>query len=275
MPTITAPGCELDWTLLDLSPPWAPATETIVFHHGLGANQNIWAEWLPLLAGTCRILCFDMRGHGRSRAEPGAALSMDALTDDLFAVMDAAGVHAAHLVGESIGGTIVLNACLRQPNRVATLTVCNGAHQGGSIQAVHDWKRIIDNAGMEGWSRHMMQCRFFEGGIPAALRDWYQREQARTDPDVLLRGVAALVGADLAGRLAEVGAPVLLIHPDASPFIPVEVMVAFQRGLPDGRLNVIGHARHGMPVSHAKTCAALLRDFLAETGRHGVAPNLV
>ena len=266
MPTTTVPGAVLDWTLLDLAPPWSPAAGTIVFQHGLGANQGIWAEWLPLLAGRYRILRFDMRGHGRSRAEPAAALGMDALTDDLFAVMDAAGVERAHLVGESIGGTIVLNAALRAPDRAATLTVCNGAHKGGSIQAVHDWKRIIEETGMEGWSTHMMGCRFYDGAIPEPLRQWYHQEQARTDPGVLLRGVAALVGADLEGRLGEVRPPVLLIHPDASPFIPVEVMAAFHRGVPDGRLHVIGRAKHGMPVSHARTCAALLRDFLDDHG---------
>ena len=266
MPITEVPGSLLDWTLLDLTPPWDPAAGTIVFQHGLGANQQVWAEWLPHLIGRYRILRFDMRGHGRSGVEPGAALDMEVLTDDLFAVMDAAGVERAHLVGESIGGTIVLNAALRHPDRVATLTVCNGAHRGGSIQAVHDWRRIIDDSGMEGWSTHMMGCRFFDGGIPDGLRRWYHREQAKTDPDVLLRGVAALVGADLDDRLEQVRPPVLLIHPDSSPFIPVEVMAEFQRGVPDGRLHVIGRARHGMPVSHAATCAALLRDFLAEKG---------
>lgn len=266
MPMTAVPGSVLDWSLLDLTPPWSPAAGTIVFQHGLGANQGIWAEWLPLLIGTYRILRFDMRGHGRSPAQAGAALSMEGLTDDLFAVMDAAGVERAHLVGESIGGTVVLNAALRQPDRVATLTVCNGAHKGGSIKSVDDWKRIIDETGMAGWSTHMMRCRFHDGAIPPSLHSWYQQEQARTDPDVLLRGVAALVGADLDQKLDQVRPPVLLIHPDASPFIPVEVMAEFRRGVPNGRLHVIGHAKHGMPVSHGVTCAALLRDFLAEMG---------
>jgi pimeloyl-ACP methyl ester carboxylesterase len=54
-----------------------------------------------------RVLRFDMRGHGASTwAERASALTLDELTDDLFAVMDAAGVVQAHLVGESIGGTL-------------------------------------------------------------------------------------------------------------------------------------------------------------------------
>ena len=75
----------------------------------------------------------------------------------------------------------------------------------------------------------------------------------------------ALVGADTRPRLAGLAVPVLLLHPDASPFIPVSLMADFRNALPNARLNVIGIARHGLPFSHAATCAALLADFLAET----------
>jgi pimeloyl-ACP methyl ester carboxylesterase len=112
----------------------------------------------------------------------------------------------------------------------------------------------------------MMRHRFFDGSIPAPLRSWYEQEQARVSPDVLLRGVAALIGADLSPRLPSLRAPVLLLHPDSSPFIPVPVMVDLQSRLPDARLHVFGHAKHGLPVSHARQCAAILRAFLDERG---------
>ena len=71
-----------------------------------------------------------------------------------------------------------------------------------------------------------------------------------------------LVGTDLSARLKDVRCPVLLLHPDGSPFIPVPVMAELHRLLPDAELNVIGHARHGLPYSHAEQCASLLRTFL-------------
>jgi pimeloyl-ACP methyl ester carboxylesterase len=39
-------------------------------------------------------------------------------------------------------------------------------------------------------------------------------------------------------------------------------MAELHRLLPNAQLNVIGHARHGLPYSHAKQCASLLRTFL-------------
>src|SRR4051812_18581057 len=167
------PGCSLSWSLLDLTPPWVTAPETIVMHHGIGANRHIFDGWLPALIGTHRILRFDMRGHGESRPAEDRPLDLDRLADDLFAVMDAVRVERAHLLGESIGGTIVLNAALRMPERVTTLTVSNGAHLGASIQSVAGWERMIRQDGMAAWSDFMMRGRFHPGAISAAQHDWF------------------------------------------------------------------------------------------------------
>ena len=69
--------------------------------------------------------------------------------------------------------------------------------------------------------------------------------------------------ADLTAGLGEIRCPTLLLHPDGSPFIPVPIMAELHRLLPDAELNVFGHARHGLPFSHAVQCSACLRDFLA------------
>jgi pimeloyl-ACP methyl ester carboxylesterase len=64
--------------------------------------------------------------------------------------------------------------------------------------------------------------------------------------------------------------PVLLMHGDSSPFIPVPVMTDLKARLKEARLQVFAHARHGLPFSHGRQCAATLRAFLAEVaGRDG------
>jgi pimeloyl-ACP methyl ester carboxylesterase len=254
----------------DLTPPWPAEAETILFHHGLGASSRIWAPWLPLLAERYRLVSFDMRGHGRSvPREPGAALSLDLLVEDMFAVADAAGVERFHLVGESIGGTIGLKAAIARAARIRTLTVSNGAHIGGSIQSIDDWKEVMDAGGMTGWSQHMMPRRFFDGAISPEMWRWYEREQASASSDVVLEAVRLLAGADLSPGLDKLRMPVLLLHGDSSPFIPVAVMADLKSRLPDARLQVFAHARHGLPFSHGKECARVLREFLEDIGAAG------
>jgi pimeloyl-ACP methyl ester carboxylesterase len=256
------PRCTLSWSLIDMTPPWVSAPETVVMHHGIGATRNIFAAWLPRLIGTHRILRFDMRGHGASARPQDAPLDLDRLTDDLFAVMDEAGVGRAHLLGESIGGTIVLNAALRAPERVATLTVSNGAHLGASIESVAGWERMIRTEGMTAWSDFMMQRRFHPGALSPAQAEWFASQQASACPDTVLRMLTALVGADLTPQLPSLRPPLLLLHPDNSPFIPVPVVAGLRDLVPGARLHVIGGARHGLPFSHPRTSVKIFLDLL-------------
>jgi pimeloyl-ACP methyl ester carboxylesterase len=265
MSKVVVAGCELYYEIVDLTPPWIGGAPTILFHHGLGSTSGIWSEWLPALIDRFRILRFDLRGHGRSGIPDSTVpISLDGLADDVFAVADEAGVERFHLVGESIGGTIAINAALHQPERILTLTVSNGAHLGSSIEAVRDWQQIIETSGMEAWSKRMMRCRFFDGTISGDMWQWYEREQARVSPDFLLDALRVLVGADLSSDLKLLTMPILLMHGDSSPFIPIAVMADLKGKLQRSRLQIFAHARHGLPFSHAKECAEALRRFLDE-----------
>jgi pimeloyl-ACP methyl ester carboxylesterase len=272
MPSVSVPGSVLHYDATDLTLPWIAEPQTILFHHGLGASSRTWAAWLPVLADRFRLVRFDMRGHGKSSAPVGApaetgggeTLSLELLANDVFAVADAAGARQFHLVGESIGGTIALLAASRRAERVQTLTVSNGAHLGGSIQNINDWRDIMDAGGMPGWSQHMMPKRFFDGAISEPMRGWYEQEQASAAREFVLEAVRLLAGADLSPELDRLRMPVLLLHADSSPFIPVSVMAELKSRLTDARLQVFAHARHGLPFSHATQCAQSLRRFLEE-----------
>ena len=208
-----------------------------------------------------------MRGYGRSHI-PAAdfAWSLDLMVDDLFAVADAAGLQRFHLVGESIGGTVALAAALARPQRIATLTVSNGAHLGASIQRVEAWRRQLDEGGVKAWSDAFLRDRFHDDALSPEQRAWFAAQQEKWPRESILNALRVLIGTDLSSRLKDIAQPTLLLHPDGSPFIPVPVMAELHRLLPDAELNVIGHSRHGLPYSHATVCASLLRAFLDRKG---------
>jgi pimeloyl-ACP methyl ester carboxylesterase len=268
VPAIDFRGAPIHYDVLDRRLPWRrDEDEVIVFHHGLGACADVWCGWETALAGRFRMLRLDMRGHGRSRLPAGHEWSIDGLADDLEAVVNDADLERFHLVGESIGGTAALAYAARHPDRVITLTVSNGAHKGEDIQNLEPWQRIIDEGGMAAWSAHMMNMRFHDGALDAARWRWYEAQQATCDPRCVVPAAQALSGADLTPALARITAPALILHPDASPFIPVAVMAELQAALPDARLRVFAHAKHGLPFSHATACTGELVEFL------GVGPT--
>ena len=260
--SVSRAGGAIAFDVIDHVAPWLSPAPTVLFHHGLGARSACWDGWTPALAGRHRLVRFDMRGHGASPLPAGFRWSLSALVDDLLAVADAAGAERFHLVGESTGGTVVLATAARLPERVLSVTVSNGAHRGGSIRNLEPWRRIIREEGMAGWSTHMMSQRFFDEVLTEAQRRWYETQQASADPDAILGVAAMLLGADLRPELDRVTCPVLLLHPDSSPFIPVETTAALKCALPDARLRVFAHTRHGLPFSHAAECAAAVAEFI-------------
>lgn len=259
------PTGALHYEVIECTAASAARAETIVFHHGIGASAAVWDGWLPQLVDRYRIVRFDMRGYGRSHIpSAGFEWTLDGFVDDVIAVADSAGVDRAHLVGESIGGTIVLRCATLHPNRVATLTVSNGADVGAPLQKVHAWQKQIDEQGIKAWSDQFMRDRFYDGALTDEQWKTYAAAQEGWSRDSILNALSVLVGTDLRGDLARICRPVLLLHGDSSPFIPVKVMVDMHERLPDSRLQVFAHAKHGLPYSHAAECSALLRKFLAD-----------
>ena len=267
MPYADSAGTRIHYEVVDQVVPWETRRDTIVFHHGIGADPGIWAGWRPQLADRYRLVTFDMRGYGRSDVPTSKSQwSMDALSGDLLAVADASGAGRVHLVGESLGGTVALYCATRNAARVNTVTVSNGAHLGASIERAEAWRAQIDEQGIRAWSEAFMHDRFYDDALDEAQRRWFAERQEAWTRDSILSALSVLIGTDLRDALPNVRCPVLLLHGDSSPYIPAHVMADLHGQLPDSRLKVFARARHGLPFSHAAQSASALRAFLDKRG---------
>lgn len=254
----------LYYDICDIVPAWIENPKTIVFHHGIGANTHIWAQWLPVLASRYRLVRFDMRGFGKSeQAAQDFHWSFEALVDDLLKVADAAGAQKFHLVGESIGGTVALACALSSQDRLASLTLSNAAARGGLVSNVANWRDVLDKSGQTGWAKLLMASRFHPGALDPALHAWYLRVHETCSMDATLALADLLLGADLTPRLGETKVPTLLLSPQSSPFISLEVMAQMRAAIPGAELQLFVHSKHGLPLSHGHACAETLSAFLA------------
>ena len=262
MPTLARPHGPLHYEVTDVTAPWGGAAETILFHHGLGITSDIWLDWLAPLADRYRLVRFDCRGFGRSSVPgPGFAWSMDLLAEDALAVARAAGADRVHYVGESLGGTLGLHLAIHHPSAIRSLTLCSTAHRGGSIQRVHEWRAYIGAHGMAAWSRMMMDLRMAPD-VSARFREWFDAEQAKCSADAILDLADVLVGTDVSDRLGDIAAPTLVLHPDASPFIPLAMALELHTRVPRSEIRIFPGARHALAHTHARECAGALREFL-------------
>ena len=134
--------------------PVDPAKPAVVFVHGAASDHSVWLLQSRYFAHHGKgVLAVDLPGHGRSA---GPALgSVDAIAAWLPAVLDAAGLAQAALVGHSLGALAVLACAARHPARVAKVALLGPAVPMEVSEALLDAAKANDHVAYElinGWS---------------------------------------------------------------------------------------------------------------------------
>ena len=265
-------GTKLHYEVTPSAPLLGRGNDAVLMIQGLGADISGWAFQRLVFATRHRVVALDNRGAGRS-AKPAGPYALTQMADDALAVLDAAGIERAHVVGASMGGAIAQILAIRHPERVASLVLaCTSCrNQAWRRQLLESWMHIAATDGMHALGRSAM--RWLVG--PRSLR--------RFAPALGLVG-PMLFGAPAAGFVSQceaiLAAPDSMIDALGSITAPTLVVVGNQdiltpRGdseelaerIPGAELVVIAGAAHGLMVEHATTFNRVVLDFLARTRR--------
>lgn len=197
--------------------------------------QNIelawgWPDIVEMLERFGRIgryLHYDKRGTGASdriRRPPG----LDERVDDMRAVMDAAGIDRAHLLGNSDGGATALLFAAAYPDRVHTVVLYGS---GATVVPPDQPPEVVER-----WIEQQRQVvplwgtpasPWVDGFAPSVagdqrFRDWHQRyERACCDSETLLDLLLMSIHTDVREALPDVRCPVLLLHRSDDPIVDV------------------------------------------------------
>lgn len=102
------------------------AKPTVIFIHGVLNDHSVWILQTRYLAHHgWNVLAVDLPGHCRSAGDPPA--TVEDAADFVIALMDAAGLDKAALVGHSFGSLVALEAAARAPERVSQLVLVGTA----------------------------------------------------------------------------------------------------------------------------------------------------
>lgn len=110
----------------------------IILIHGLAASIEIWEKVIPGLAAKHRVIAFDLPGFGEAD-KPDAPYDAPYFVRQLKALMDALDIPKAHLVGSSLGGSLIVRFSEAHQDRIASATL---AAPGGFGAGVHFFLRI-------------------------------------------------------------------------------------------------------------------------------------
>ena len=99
----------------------------ILFVHEFAGDYRSWDDQMRYFARGWRVVTMSARGYPKSDAPTDEALyGQDFFTADIVAVMDAAGIEMAHLVGLSMGAYAALRVGMEHPQRVLSVVAAGG-----------------------------------------------------------------------------------------------------------------------------------------------------
>lgn len=216
-------------------------------------ESPVWRHWLRYFAQAGRFIRYDERGCGLSDWHDGE-LSLDLWTNDLAAVIDAAGIAGpVTLLGISQGAATCINYTIRHPERVGRMILyggyARGASRRGSPQAATAYRAMIDLARVAWGSdnpsfRQVFTSRFIPGGSARQL-DWYNDLCRKTiSGEVVGQLLSARAEVDLAGALGGVRCRTLVLHARNDEVIPVAESRLLASDIPDAEFVELDSRNH-------------------------------
>jgi pimeloyl-ACP methyl ester carboxylesterase len=112
--------------------------EPVVLLHGFPQDATAWKRVAPALhQHGLRTLALDQRGYSpMARPRGRAYYRLRETAGDVLALLDAAGLESAHVVGHDWGGIVAWALGAWHPERVRTLTAVSVPHPGAMAKAM-------------------------------------------------------------------------------------------------------------------------------------------
>jgi len=239
---------------------------TVLLVMGLAFPAAMWFRLVPALAEGYRVIRVDNRGAGRTGDVPGAPYTVETMAADCLAVLDAADVDTAHIVGISMGGLIAQEIVLTVPERVRSL--CLIATHPGIAHAVMNPQAMA----MLTQRGQMTPQEAAEASIPYNYAPATPRERIEEDWAVRFplaatnEGyMAQAVGSsqwDGYNRIQGITAPTLVVHGELDALVPPENGRILAGRIPGSGLVMIPNANHLLMTDQPEHVSKVLVEWL-------------
>lgn len=235
---------------------------------GMGMSAAGWWRTVPVLSRRFRVITFDNRGIGESSPLPGI-YTTEAMAADAMAVLDAAGVEAAHIYGFSLGGMVAQRVALSFPARVRSLvfggTQCGEVAQRADQETVAFFRRRLLLPPEEAlWASvpYAYSARSRAEHPERIAQDIAHRLGSPVSARTYRSQMSAAVGHDCHRSLGRVEVQALVVHGELDRMIPMPNGRKLASALRHAEFHVIPGAAHFYSTDEPET-DELISDFLA------------
>jgi 4,5:9,10-diseco-3-hydroxy-5,9,17-trioxoandrosta-1(10),2-diene-4-oate hydrolase len=250
----------------------------VVLVHGLGGFIENWVKNIDVLAQRHRVYALDLVGSGRSDKTP--------LVNDLYALvrfindfMETQEIAKASLVGNSLGGGLVLQFALQYPPKTEKLVLTAPAGMGREVISDFKlcslplfgellirptlksteslWKKILCDPALI--TPELVKMSYELATLPGATRALLSVLRA----GINLGGQRAKLTGALLKELGKITAPTLIAWGREDRIIPVtHAQIAAQK-IPGAKVHILERCGHMPMFERPEDFNKLVLDFLA------------
>ncbi len=262
----------------------APA---VVLCNGIACDDGYWTAVWPRLAEEVRVVRWHYRGHGRSdRPANPEEVIVSSVVRDLLAVMAAAGLDDAVLVGHSYGVQVVCETFRADPGVVRGLVAVAGAygHPLGTVLGRNTGAMVFPLLELAMWPAPRAAAALVRAGLRSPLAYWtgrlirgigpdaprevmdeYFEHVAALDLDVMLRMFRAMQEHTSADVLPSIDVPTTVIAGGRDGMTPPRFARSMAEAVPGARLVELPEATHVLPVEEPDRVVAEVLAVVAAT----------
>lgn len=255
--------------------------EPLLMIMGLGSQMTRWppAFYEKLVAKGFRVIRFDNRDVGLSQKfsgvptidrvvgalmqgqKPDIPYTLDDMAADAVSLLDHLDIQRAHVCGASMGGMIGQLVAADYPERVLSFTAVFTTTGNPALppstpdaMAVLTTRAPDPNKDIEAYLDQVVKNQRTIGSPGFPFDEKIMRERLRSDvlrcyePAGVARQLAAVIAnGDRRPKLAKIKAPVVVLHGDSDPLVPMTGGKDLAANVPGAELRIIPGMGHDLP----------------------------
>lgn len=252
----------------------------IVFIHGSGWDSRQWTPQLTALAEDYEVICYDVRGHGKTGGSDADSVSFATFAADLKAFIEALELEDPTLVGLSMGGRIGHVCAAAYPELPGSIVTYEAPVRLEPLSLSLSRRLLMQI--------HRTVYRFIGPYRAYQLYNWYRHrfgdvEGEEFDPAIDELGMTkneyirdAIRRVDAAEQLkhmesfgeevdtpSEVSVPALVLTGDGASSFNIEAAEQLVAEIPNARRETIPDAGHAGNLDNPEAFNKKLREFIS------------
>lgn len=262
---ITANGLRihyLDWGIGDREP--------LVLLHGIARVAHTFDHLAPHFTPSHHVIAVDMRGHGDSGWDPGAAYLVEDYLKDIEALAQQLGLRDIVLWGNSTGGRVAQVFAGMHPDLVSAVIVEDvGPERPSTISSRRANRMSKEENGWASVDELIAQTRSdYPRTSEAVLRTFVEQgSKQRADGRIVWKRDPAIlkgfVPTELWATVRKIEAPIIYVLGGASTIVPPETQAQLKEALPQAEIVTMPGLGHYPSDEEPEAFLAIVDRFLA------------